>query len=289
MHGHAGDTEAVVGEASNNELADFLKTRRHQISPETVGLITSGNRRTSGLRREEVSLLSGVSLTWYTWLEQGREIRPSRQVVDALARTLQLSAAEHDYVLRLTRHSTETPRSTAADNCPAHVQRFLGALGPSPAYAITPYWAIVGWNRAYEAFYPNIARRPAAGRNLLWLVFTDPYVRDFLVDWKTDSRRFLTQFRAEAGLRVHEQRFAEVIDRLRSVSEHFRHGWASHDVDQFTSRERRFEHPVVGTLLLEHHRFTVSDCPDLHIVVYTASSAGDAQSKLERLAQANSG
>lgn len=274
----------MSGQASRSELAEFLKSRRRQLPPEALGLTTTGQRRTAGLRREEVSMLSGVSLTWYTWLEQGRDIKPSRQVVDAVARTLQLSAAEHAYVRRLTSDSPDEPPRLADDACPPHVQRFLDALGPSPAYAITPYWAIVGWNRAYAAFYPNVATTPAADRNLLWLVFQDPYVRDFLADWKTDSRRFLTQFRAEAGVRVHEPAYARVTERLQQTSEHFRVGWASHDVDQFTSRERQFEHPVVGTLLLEHHRLAVTDCPDLHLVVYTvAPSSNDTAEKLDAL------
>lgn len=273
----------MSGTASRSELADFLKSRRRQLSPEALGLAGTGHRRTAGLRREEVSMLSGVSLTWYTWMEQGRDIKPSRQVVDALARTLQLSAAEHAYVRRLTGHPADAPAGDDAGDCPPHVQRFLDALGPSPAYAITPQWAIVGWNRAYESVYPNVASTPASQRNLLWLVFTDPYVRTLLVDWKTDSRRFLTQFRAEAGLRLHEPSFARVTERLQQVSEHFRLGWASHDVDQFTSRERRFEHPVVGTLLLEHHRLAVSDSPDLHLVVYTAVPGSGTQSKLAAL------
>ncbi|MGI8535053.1 MAG: helix-turn-helix transcriptional regulator [Mycobacteriales bacterium] len=273
----------MPGQSSGSELAEFLKSRRHQVSPATVGLNGPGHRRTPGLRREEVALLSGVSLTWYTWLEQGRDITPSRQVVDALARTLQLSAAEHAYVLRLTRHAAGAPVRAADDVCPPHVQRLLDALGTSPAYALTPAWSIVGWNRAYQAFYPNVATAPAADRNLLWLVFTDPYVRSLLVDWKTDSRRFLTEFRAEAGLRVHEAAFARVIDRLQQVSAHFRLGWMSRDVDQFTSRERQFEHPVVGTLLLEQHRLAVSDCPELHLVVYTAAPGSGTQSELDAL------
>ncbi len=270
------------------ELADFLRTRRRHISPESVGLAVSGQRRTPGLRREEVSVRSGVSLTWYTWLEQGRDIRPSRQVMDALARTLQMSPPEHDYVLRLTGHATDPPVSQLTVTLPPHGQRLLDALGIYPAYAITHDWSIVGWNRAYENLYPNVASTPVADRNLLWLVFTDPYVRGLLTDWKTDSRRFLTQFRAEAGSRVHEPAFADLIERLQNVSEPFRRGWASHDVDHFTSRERRFHHPRVGELLLEHHRLAPSDSPDLHVVAYTAAPPTDTAHKLALLSRASS-
>jgi len=273
----------VSGNPARFELADFLRSRRRHITPETVGLRVAGQRRTPGLRREEVSLLSGVSLTWYTWLEQGRDITPSRQVMDALARTLRMSAVEHAYVLRLTGHTTDRPLAPSVVAIPPHAQRLLDALHTSPAYAITPYWSIIGWNGAYRAFYPRVATVPAVDRNLLWLVFTDPDVRELLVDWKTDSRRFLAQFRAEAGSRVHEPVFAELIQRLHDVSEHFRLGWASHDIDQFTSGERRFEHPRAGTLVLEHHRLALSDCPDLHLVIYTAAPGSDTARKIAEL------
>ena len=180
---------------ARRELAEFLGSRRRQLSPAAVGLPPGGNRRTPGLRREEVALLAGVSHTWYTWLEQGRDIHPSRQVVDALARTLQLSTAEHEYLLRLAGHGG-APAAGAFEAVPAHLQRLMDALGPSPAYAITSGWSIVGWNRAYERLYPGVAALPAADRNLLWVVFTDPAVRTLLGDWAADSRRLLTQFRA---------------------------------------------------------------------------------------------
>lgn len=272
---------------ARRELAEFLVSRRRQIDPRAVGLPAGGQRRTPGLRREEVALLSGVSHTWYTWLEQARDIRPSRQVIDALARTLQLSPAEHEYVLRLAGHGRAAPDRDAPNGdgaeMPAHVQRLLDALDPSPAYVITASWSIVGWNRGYARLYPGVATVPAAERNLLWLVFTDPAVRDLLADWATDSRRFLTQFRAEVGPRLADPEVVDLVARLSAVSAHFRAGWASHDVDRFSSGERRFEHPRVGSLLLEHHQLTPADASDLQLVVYTAASGTDTAERLARL------
>jgi transcriptional regulator with XRE-family HTH domain len=272
-----------VTTALRRELADFLRSRRRHVDPASVGLPGGGARRTPGLRREEVALLSGVSHTWYTWLEQGRDIRPSRQVVDALARTLRMSAAEHDYVLRLTGHGGSP--ADPAPGMPAHVQRLLDALGPSPAYAITASWSIVGWNRAYARLYPGVAEVAPADRNLLWLVFTDPAVRALLGDWTADSRSFLTQFRAEVGARLQDPAVVALLARLEAASEHFRAGWASHDVDRFTSGKRRFEHPRVGTLLLEHHQLTPADAPGLQLVVYTAVEDSGAAAKLVELSR----
>ncbi len=274
--------EPALSAAARSELARFLRSRRRQVDPRVAGLPVGGARRTPGLRREEVALLSGVSHTWYTWLEQGRDIRPSRQVVDALARTLRMSPAEHEYVLRLAGHGGAAAADPAA-GMPAHVQRLLDALGPSPAYAITADWSIVGWNRAYERLYPGVAAVPAGERNLLWLVFTDPAVRRLLADWAGDSRRFLTQFRAEVGPRLADPAVVGLVARLEAASPHFRAGWASHDVDRFSSAERRFEHPEVGTLLLEHHQLTPADAPGLQLVVYTAVEGSDTAERLGAL------
>jgi transcriptional regulator with XRE-family HTH domain len=271
-----------VSNPARRELGEFLRSRRRQVDPRTAGLPLVGTRRTPGLRREEVALLSGVSHTWYTWLEQGRDIRPSRSVVDALARTLRLSVAEHEYVLRLTGHGTPPP-SALPDRLPAHLQRLLDALDPSPAYAITASWSIVGWNRAYEAFYPGVAAAAPVDRNLLWLVFTDPAVRALLGDWESDSRRFLTQFRAEAGDRLGDPEVVALVARLEAASGHFRAGWASRDVDRFSSAERRFEHASVGSLLLEHHQLTPADAPGVQLVVYTAAPGSQTERRLQQL------
>jgi transcriptional regulator with XRE-family HTH domain len=265
------------------ELARFLRTKRHQARPGQAGLPSTGGRRTPGLRREELSLLSGVSVTWYTWLEQGRDIAPSRQVIDALCRTLELSAAEREYVLRLAGHPYQQPADEEPNTLPAHGQRLLDAMGDSPAYAITPGWSIVAWNPAYEAFYPNIATVVPEDRNLLWLVFTDRRLRTMLTDWDADSRRFLAQFRAETGHRVHQPAVTRLVARLQAVSQEFRNGWADHDVEQFISRERTFTHPTVGDLLLEHHRLSLSDCPGVNLIMYTASPDTGTAEKLARL------
>ena len=267
---------------TRRELGQFLTLRRRSVDPRAVGLPAGGSRRTPGLRREEVALLAGVSHTWYTWLEQGRDIRPSRQVIDALARTLQLSTAEREYVLRLSGNDP-VAAVEAPDAMPEHLQGLMDALGSSPAYAITSSWSIVGWNAAYERLYPGVADLAADDRNLLWVVFTDPAVRELLGDWGADSRRFLTQFRAEVGPRLADPAVVDLVTRLQAASPAFREGWASHDVDRFTSTERRFEHPEVGGLVLEHHQLTPADAPGLQLVVYTAAEA-DSAAKLARLA-----
>jgi hypothetical protein len=219
-------------------------------------------------------------VTWYTWLEQARNIKPSRQVLDALARTLQLSPAEHQYILRLTGNQSEHLIEDLHLALPPNAQDLLGH---SPAYAITDSWSILGWNRAYEKFYPHIADVDPTDRNLLWLVFTEPYVRKLLADWRIDSLRFLAQFRSEVGWRIDEPAFGSLVAKLCTTSEHFRSGWDSYGLDQFSSRLRTFNHPQVGTLVLEHHRVTLFDYPALHIVAYTAAPHTDTATKLAQM------
>lgn len=259
------------------ELGEFLRSRRTQVNRAELGLPGLPRGR-AGLRREEVSFLSGVSATWYTWLEQARDIRPSRQVLDAIARALRLTVREHAYVLELAGYSRPGPgRLPGTRTAPDHLQRLLDALADYPAYAIGPDWSISAWNRAYQILYPNVAAVDGDQRNLLWLVFTDPAVRALLPDWQTDSQHFLAQFRAEAGPRLGDPSFSALVTHLMAASDAFARLWDSHDIEPFTSRVRRFHHTQVGELQLEHHRLAPSDDPDLHVVVYTPRDPVSAQ------------
>jgi transcriptional regulator with XRE-family HTH domain len=274
----------MTGEARRRrELGAFLRARRQQVVRADLRLPVVG-RRSIGLRREEVSYLSGVSVTWYTWLEQGREITPSRQVLDAVARTLRLSGPEHAYVLSLAGYSASRLRPAPdLPVMPAHVQRLLDALDGLPAYVLAPDWAIVGWTPAFAATYPSVATVAEDDRNLLWLVFTDPYLRSLQADWEFHSARHLAEFRAEAGARLGEPRFARLVERLSQASEHFRTTWDDHDIEGFTSRERVYHHPVVGDLHLELHRMALSDQPDLHLIIYTPVPGTDTPARLRQL------
>lgn len=257
-------------EDSRAELGTFLRATRERLVRADFGLPTAGRGRTVGLRREEVSYLSGVSVTWYTWLEQGRDINPSRQVLDAISRTLRLGMAQHRYVLALAGFAPmAAPSAHDVTEVPAHVQRLLDAIGDNPAYALTSDWGIAGWNAAYQSLYPNVAALPPNERNLLWVVFTDPFVRELLADWDVTSQRFLAEFRAEVGSRLGDPALLDLVSRLTDTSSEFRTGWERHDIRGFESRERVFHHPELGTVTYEHHQLRPSDQPELQLVVYT--------------------
>lgn len=262
-------------------LGEFLRARREAVVRADLGLPDVPRARTSGLRREEVSVQAGVSVTWYTWLEQGRDINPSKQVLDAVARTLRLSPAEHEYVLALDGYAVDP---TLTDGpLPAHIQRFLDALEGYPAFALAPDWSIAAWNAAYVALYPNIERVAAADRNLLWLLFMDPAIRELLPNWDTDSRRFLAEFRADAGPRVGEPSYTALVSRLSAESAHFAQAWQATSIERFTSRERLFRHPFAGELRLEHHQVAPVDVPDIQIVAYLPVPGSGAAERLREL------
>lgn len=252
------------------ELASFLRTRRANLVRADFDLPELRGGRTMGLRREEVAVLVGVSVTWYTWLEQGRKANPSRQVLDAIARELKFSSAEHAYLLALAGFGPPVARDRdGTDEVPEHIKRLLEGWADSPAFAITASWDIIAWNRAYEALYPGVGDPRLHRRNLLWVVFMDPYVRRMLPEWPTDSAHFVAEFRADYAAHLSSDGMKELVDDLRRASDEFDDVWTRHGIERFSSRMRRFHHPSVGNLDLEVHRLVLSDEPDLHLIVYS--------------------
>jgi transcriptional regulator with XRE-family HTH domain len=265
-------------------MGQFLRTRRRHLVRAHLGVPPITGRAVCGLRREEVAYLAGVSVTWYTWLEQGRDVTPSRQVVDSLARTLRLSHAEHVHLLALAGYSAPpSAEDPSPDTAPAHVLRLLDALGDSPALAIAPDWAILAWNAASAGLYPNVATVAAADRNFLWLLFTDPYLRVLMPDWEFTGMYNVASFRAQAGTRLGEPPFADVVTRLLQTSEPFRTAWESYGIETLPSRQRLFRHPEVGDLHVEQHSLAPSGDPGLQVVVFTPIPATDTAARLRRL------
>jgi transcriptional regulator with XRE-family HTH domain len=257
-----------MGDERRQELGQFLRDRRGSLVRAELGLPPIGRNRTLGLRREEVASFSAVSVTWYTWLEQGREINASRQVLEAIARVLGLTGAEKSYLLALGGYAPVPAAEVAMiEEAPAHLQRLLDSLD-FPAFAVAPDWGIAGWNRAYAGLYSRIADVDPADRNLLWLIFTDPHLREMLPDWEETSRHFVAEFRAEAGARLGSAAHAALINRLGAASPEFARLWADRGVERFASRQRVFLHPEAGELVFEQHRLVPSDAPELHLVMY---------------------
>lgn len=260
-------TNPGIGDAHERALGTFLRSRRERLSPQSVGLPGAEYRRTPGLRREEVAALSGMSLTWYTWLEQGRHIKVSRQVLSALARTLQLSESEQLHMYRLA--GEVPPAVNFLVTCPQPDQQLLDVLNavePNPAFLLDRHWDIVGWNRAEAALFTDFGALPVAHRNMLWLIFCWPQSRTLLVDWERQAAPVLAQFRMVADEHPADPRFAEIIAELSGTAMDFDSWWERHEVATYQPVLKEFDHRV-GRLTLRQSKLIAADTPELHVVL----------------------
>jgi len=234
------------------------------------------------LRREEVADLIGVGVTWYTWLEQGRDIRVSVEVLETLARVLQLSADERAYLFALARRPL--PPAPALDIHPVRpvLQTLLAALEPYPANLRDDRWYVLAWNRA-ESLIADWAALPPAQRHVVWNRFTNLRLRQMLVDWSGDAREQLALFRMAIWRHAGAAWLADFSDRLQQVSPEFRTWWSQHEVQQQRERAIVMQHPRVGRLVLERVMFVVEASPSLSLRVLLPFPDTDTAAKLPPL------
>jgi transcriptional regulator with XRE-family HTH domain len=275
-------------EQSNNErlldLAQFLRTRRARISPEQAGFPNGGRRRTPGLRRGEVALLSGVSVDWYTWLEQARNIQVSAQVLENIARTLQLDSIERKHLFQLALQQLPADLTPAESTCSPTLQSFLDLQGTSPAHVTDQRLNIVAWNKVASMIYGNYEDMSPRERNSVWRTFTSPYVRQLLQEnWETHARHRLAQFRANYGKFAGDPWWMELIGELNQVSEEFKEWWPQHDVLNGPEGKKINHHPTAGLLVFDQISFLVSDSPHLTVTINIPSKDDDTSSKLNKL------
>jgi transcriptional regulator with XRE-family HTH domain len=271
------------GERRRAELADFLRRRRESIKPEDVGLRGGGRRRTPGLRREEVAQLAGVGATWYTWLEQGRDVRASLDVFEALAKALRLTTAERNHLILLGRGEEAPPCKPPAERIAPTIKRLVESLGPNPAYVIGRRWDYLAWNPAACALFGDFGRIPRAARNHLWQMFTDRSRRELLPDWEHGSRLAVAKFRADSARHLGDPSFEELIGALRQSSPEFCKMWKRHEVATTGHARREVLHPVAGTLLFEHSVFHPSEFPEQRLSLYSPVPETDTAQKLAEL------
>lgn len=227
------------------ELGAFLRTRRERITPQEVGLPDGGRRRTPGLRREEVAQLAGVGVTWYTWLEQARDINVSQQVLDAIARTLMLDPNERAHLFTLA-GAPGVPADDDNLGLPPTVQPILDRLDPYPACVQNARYDLLAYNRTYNQLFMNLDVLPREERNCLWLLFTDPRWREAVLDWEYAASRMVAQYRAAMASHVGEPAWKCLVKRLQNASPEFAELWERHDVAAPGSTVKRFFHPEVG-------------------------------------------
>ncbi|GIH14313.1 helix-turn-helix transcriptional regulator [Rugosimonospora africana] len=264
------------------ELAAFLRTRRARLRPADVGLPDGVNqRRTPGLRREEVAELSGVGITWYTWLEQGRSIVPSAQVIDALARALRLDADEHRHLRTLAGLPVLRPE-TAVHEAGLRLQRLVDAASPNAATVYDRHYDFLAWNSVYARLRHDPARLPERRRNLVWMMFTDPEIRARMQRWEPAARAVLSQFRAAVGQQPGDDRFRELVTALQEASPEFRCWWPDYAVSDFRPATVALDHPEAGRVCLEMYQLHPVEHPDLLLVLQVPAGPEDAR-RIERL------
>jgi hypothetical protein len=267
-----------------NELARFLQTRRARISPEQAGLPNGGRRRTPGLRRGEVALLTGISVDWYTWLEQARNIQVSAQVLESIARALQLDSNERKHLFLLALQQLPADLTSAESDISPTLQSFLDLQGISPAFITDQRLNIVAWNKVASMIYGKYETMSTRERNTVWRTFTSPYVRQVLQEtWETQARHRLAQFRASYGKFVGDPWWMELIEELNQVSAEFREWWPQHDVLNGPEGKKINHHPAAGLLVFNQISFLVSDAPHLTVTINIPSNDDDMISKLSKL------
>lgn len=265
------------------ELALFLRTRRERLSPLQVGLPVAGRRRTPGLRREELAALAGVGISWYTWLEQGRAITVSAQVLDSLADALQLNAVERTHLFILARGELPMTALPPTEEVGETVYQVLDALGTCPAYVVNARWDVVAWNKAACRVFIDFAALLRQDRNLLKLTFTHPTLRERYVDWEGVAQRILALFRASTGQSAGEEWFTELVGELSCISPEFRAWWPRNDISEAPHESKELDHPQVGRLVLHPNPLQVGHSPDLWMLVYTPAVETDTSAKLQCL------
>jgi transcriptional regulator with XRE-family HTH domain len=251
-----------------DELAHFLRRRRERIAPAEVGLPVGGRRRTPGLRREEVAQIAGVGVTWYTWLEQARDIRVSEQVLDALARALLLDPHERAHLFTLA----GAPSAATVTECDAvdpAVTLMLDRFGSFPAAVLNGRYDILAYNSAYTALLGDLEALPFDQRNILWLMFTSEAFQELLVEWDNASRRCVAQFRASMADHMSEPAWRCTVKRLQNASKVFSEFWEEHHVGATDNVVKQFRHPDVGLLRFKATNLWLAQGLGNRMIVYT--------------------
>jgi transcriptional regulator with XRE-family HTH domain len=262
-------------------LGELLRSRRIRLSPSEVGLPTGVRRRTPGLRREEVALLANVSTTYYTYLEQGRPVRPSEHVLDALAAALRMTAAERRYLNALA-YGRRDGTGAAEEDGPAPVAPgeylapgvadLVHRLEPYPTYVKGRRWDVLASNRSARELFTDWDIRPAGDRNLVRWMFTSDQARQVYLDWEPEARAMLGRFRLAAARNMDEPSFAALVAGLQRDSDHVRRWWPRHDVASIGSGVKRLRHPVLGPRTYSHVVLQVADNPDQTLVTFRVQS-----------------
>jgi transcriptional regulator with XRE-family HTH domain len=247
------------------ELGEFIRAHRERLAPAAVGVGTATRRRTPGLRREEIAQLCGLSTTWYTWIEQGRDVSVSPSALARLAQVLQLGRAERTYLFDLAGKRDPDQAASDCDRISPAILKCVEMIA-APAYILDRSWNAVSWNKRAERLFAgwlDIQGRP----NLLRFIFLEPAARTLICDWRDRARRVAAEFRASAGIRLNDSELRTLVSCLQKESAEFSRLWDQHEVLEREGGERTFSHPTEGLLRFEQVTFNVAGHPDLRLTI----------------------
>jgi transcriptional regulator with XRE-family HTH domain len=267
------------------QLSEFLKIRRARLRPEDVGVGDfGGQRRVRGLRREELALLAGVSVDYYTRLEQGRARNVSSDVLDAVAGALRLDADERAHLHNLAKPAGARKRPARPQRVGSEMRQALQALAAVPAYIIGRRLDVLAWNDLARTLIADFPAMPAAERNMARLVFLDEASKDLYPDWLSKARDTVSNLRLDAGCHPDDPKLAALVGELSLASADFRRLWAGHTVRAKTRGRKRFHHPQVGELALDYVAMRSPDDPDMTMMIYSTPPESRAATALQLLA-----
>jgi transcriptional regulator with XRE-family HTH domain len=269
---------------ARTELGEFLRARRARVKPQDVGLPDYGRRRVPGLRREELSMLAGVSVEHYTRIEQGRGVRASEQVLDAIAEALGLSDAERAHLHDLAAPAPalrrrQRPRQRVAPG----IARLLEQLREHPAFVLGRRMDVLAWNAMAAALLGDFSQLEPHERNMARLVFLDPHTIALYPDWERVARETVAFLRRDSARDLDDPQLAELVGELSLKSEHFRRWWSAREVKDKASGTKRFAHPSVGELELQYETLYPGAAEDQALVIYTAAPATPSDTALRLL------
>jgi transcriptional regulator with XRE-family HTH domain len=248
-----------------------------------VGLPHGVRRRTPGLRREEVAQLANMGTSWYVWLEQGRDVHPSAQVLESLAQALRLTPNERRHLFLLAGQPLPPHASSLEERTSPELQQMLDDLNPTPAYAVGRRWDFLAWNKAADGLFAISEASSPYAHNLVWRLFTSPTMRE-RPNWEQVARGTLAEFRTASARYPGDRWFEELIEDLKQVSPEFCRWWPHHDVRSALDGHKVIEHPTLGHLEFEHITLQVLSNPDVRIMIYTPLT--ETRAKLQRFLEA---
>ena len=274
-------------ERNRAELAVFLRSRRERIAPEDVGLPSGGRRRTPGLRREEVAALAGVGLSWYTWLEQGRDIGVSASFLENLSRTLKLDATERRHLFLLAHQRLPPEPGKTWCVVPPLVHRLMDDLKLRPAYMLNLRWDVLAWNAAADKVF-GFSRVPVERRNQLWLLFTESSFRNLLDPWRDQASQILSSFRRDFVRAPLDPEIGTLVKDLEKCDPDFKMWWRQHDIHGPCQGVRYLQVQEVGAVVFDHTSLMIDIDRDLRLVCYAAKEGQVQSARFEQWLTARS-